>query len=56
MPKEPSKEPTQPTQPKEGDPVEIPVPRREDVLADLAKIAHPERKSRKRRNGGRASK
>jgi hypothetical protein len=42
-------EPTQPTQPVEGDPVEIPVPTREDVLRDLQKVAKP---SRDRRNGG----
>lgn len=34
-------EPKQPTQPKEGEPVEIPVPKRGDVLGDLAKVAPP---------------
>jgi hypothetical protein len=35
--------PTQPTQPRSPDaePVEIPVPTREDVMRDLAKIAPP---------------
>ena len=32
---------TQPTQPKKGEPVEIPVPKRGDVLGDLAKVAPP---------------
>ena len=41
-------EPTQPTQPAEGEPVEIPVPTREEVLRDLRKVAKP---SRDRRNG-----
>jgi len=44
-------EPTQPTQPAEGDPVEIPVPTREEVLRDLGKVARP---SRYRRNGRKA--
>jgi hypothetical protein len=30
---------TQPTQPAEGDPVEIPVPTRDEVLRDLGKVA-----------------
>lgn len=34
-------EPTQPTQPKKGDPLEIPVPTREDFLRDLKKVAPP---------------
>jgi hypothetical protein len=34
-------EPTQPTQPAEGEPVEIPVPTREEVLRDLKKVAKP---------------
>jgi len=41
-------EPTQPTNPAEGDPVEIPIPTREDVFRDLEKVAKP---SKKRRNG-----
>jgi hypothetical protein len=49
-------DPTQPTQPKEGEPIDIPVPTRKDVLGDLAKVARPERKSRKRRDGGSPSK
>lgn len=41
MPKTPEKREgpaTQPTQPKKGEPVEIPVPDRETVLADLKKL------------------
>jgi hypothetical protein len=34
----------QPTQPKKGKPVTIPVPKREDVLRDLKKIAKAKRK------------
>ena len=39
-------EPTQPTHPAEGEPVEIPVPSREQVLRDLEKVAKPSKKSR----------
>ena len=39
-------EPTQPTQPKTGEPVEIPVPKREDVLRDLKKVAPPSRRDK----------
>src|SRR4051794_11514934 len=35
------KQPKQKTRPKRGRPVEIPVPKREDVLRDLAKVARP---------------
>jgi hypothetical protein len=34
---------TQPTQPAQGDPVEIPVPTREEVLRDLGKVAKPKK-------------
>ncbi len=39
-------EPTQPTQPKKGDPVDIPVPTRDEVFGDLAKVAKPRKKER----------
>jgi hypothetical protein len=39
------REPTQPTKPKQGKPVEIPVPKRADVLRDLKKVVAPPRKS-----------
>lgn len=32
---------TQPTQPTKGEPVEIPVPERDDVMRDLRKMAKP---------------
>jgi hypothetical protein len=32
-------QPTQKTQPKKGDPVEIPIPTRDAVLRDLMKVA-----------------
>jgi hypothetical protein len=32
-------EPTQETQPKKGEPVEIPVPKKDDVMAALRKVA-----------------
>ena len=51
MPKEPQDDPTQPTTPKEGDPIEIPIPKRADVFHNLEKVARPERKLRRRRNG-----
>jgi len=44
--------PTQPTQPAEGEPVEIPIPSREDVLRDLEKVAKP---SQHKRNGDKGS-
>jgi hypothetical protein len=43
MPKKNGKEPTQETQPERGEPIEIPVPKRRDVLAALRKIAKPRR-------------
>lgn len=36
MPKKPR---TQKTQPKKGDPIEIPVPERREVMGDLKKLA-----------------
>jgi len=35
--------PTQETQPKEGPPEEIPIPSREEVFRDLAKVARPKK-------------
>jgi hypothetical protein len=35
------KEPTQQTQPKKGEPIEIPVPTRDEIDQALAKIAKP---------------
>ena len=37
---------TQPTTPAKGDPVEIPVPTREEVLRDLEKVAKPDKEKR----------
>jgi hypothetical protein len=37
------RKPTQRTQPKKGKPAEIPVPKREDVLRDLKKVARPKK-------------
>lgn len=34
-------EPTQETTPAKGDPVEIPIPTREEVFRDLVKVARP---------------
>jgi hypothetical protein len=45
MPKTNGDGPTQETQPKEGEPVEIPVPTREEVFRDLGKVAKPPRPS-----------
>lgn len=41
MPKKNDDGPTQTTQPAEGEPMEIPVPTREEVFRDLGKIAKP---------------
>lgn len=41
MPKSNGDGPTQPTDPAEGDPVEIPIPTREEVFRDLGKVAKP---------------
>jgi hypothetical protein len=41
MPKKNGDEPTQETQPEEGEPVEIPIPTRGEVFRDLGKIAKP---------------
>jgi len=46
MPDTTDDEPTQPTNPKKGPPVEIPIPTREDVLRDLGKVAKPRKKER----------
>jgi hypothetical protein len=47
----PDDEPTQRTQPKKGDPVEIPVPKRDDIMRIFDKAAQPlpEEKPRRRR-------
>ena len=37
-----TKEDTQPTQPKKGKPVEIPIPTRDAVLHDLMRVAKPD--------------
>jgi hypothetical protein len=37
------REPTQKTQPKKGRPVEIPVPKRGDVMRALRKVARPKK-------------
>ena len=41
MPKKNGDEPTQETQPVEGEPVEIPIPTREEVFRDLRQAAKP---------------
>jgi hypothetical protein len=38
------RKPTQKTRPKKGKPIEIPVPKRRDVLRDLDKLAQPEKR------------
>jgi hypothetical protein len=44
MPKQNGDEPTQETQPKKGEPTEIPIPTREEVFRDLGKVAKPRKK------------
>jgi hypothetical protein len=46
-PKTNGNEPTQETQPKEGEPAEIPIPTREEVFRDLGKVAKPRKTPRK---------
>jgi len=43
MPTQNGGEPTQETQPRKGEPDEIPVPTREAVLRDLRKVAMPQK-------------
>lgn len=45
MPKTNGDGPTQTSQPAEGEPVEIPVPTREEVFRDLGKVAKPRKPS-----------
>ena len=40
-----AEEPTQPTQPAKGEPVDIPVPTRDEVFRDLGKVAKPRKPS-----------
>jgi hypothetical protein len=47
-------EPKQPTQPKKGEPVEIPVPTTEQVLRDFEKITKPVDAKKKRGRRRRA--
>jgi hypothetical protein len=37
----------QKTRPKKGKPIEIPIPKRRDVLRDLDKLAQPEKRTSK---------
>jgi len=48
MPKSNGDEPTQETRPKEGEPVEIPIPTRGEIEDALGKIAQPDVSDRKR--------
>jgi hypothetical protein len=43
------KEPTQRSQPKKGEPIEIPVPKRDEVLGVFDRAAQPLPKSRRRK-------
>jgi hypothetical protein len=47
MPKKNGSEPTQDTQPKKGEPVEVPIPTREEVFRDLGKVAKPRKNAPK---------
>jgi hypothetical protein len=49
---QPANEPTQETEPKKGEPIEIPVPSREDFFANLEQVSRPTDES----NGEQASK
>jgi hypothetical protein len=44
MPKTNGDGPTQETRPAEGEPVEIPIPTREEVFRDLGKVAKPRKR------------
>jgi hypothetical protein len=50
------KEPTQRTQPKKGEPIEIPVPKRDDVLRVFDRAAQPIDKPTKPRRRRRRTK
>ncbi len=52
MPKKNGNEPTQETTPARGEPVEIPIPTREEVFRDLGKVAKPRRPDLADREGG----
>lgn len=41
MPKQNGDKPTQKTHPAKGEPIDIPIPTREEVLRDLGKVAKP---------------
>ncbi len=43
---------TQPTQPKKGEPVEIPIPTRDAFLRDMAKVAPPVERAAEPRDDG----
>lgn len=47
------RQPTQKTQPKKGEPVEIPVPTRDAFLRDLEKVAPPGKPSRRNDDGAK---
>lgn len=48
-------QPTQKTQPKRGEPVDIPIPTRREVLAVLAKTARPKSKLKRYKRANRES-
>lgn len=45
-------EPTQKTQPKKGEPVDIPVPKVSTIRAAIRKVAKPDKPDRNRRSSG----
>jgi hypothetical protein len=45
----PKREKTQKTRPKKGEPIEIPIPKRRDVLRDLDKLTRDEKQPDKGR-------
>ena len=47
MPQQNDDEPTQKTHPKKGEPIEIPIPTREEVFRDLGKVAKPRKPPKK---------
>lgn len=47
------KEPTQETQPAKGEPIEIPVPTRDEIDAAIAKVAKPLPEGSKKKRRGR---
>jgi hypothetical protein len=54
MSDQPTQPATQKTRPKKGDPVDIPIPTKQDVFGDLAKTARPKSEQKPRKGHRKA--